>query len=383
MDKRNKHCVQNGCKHDGKAADDMIRCVLCTVWFHHTCVDIDPSTPDGVWSCPSCRNIYKDVNSIKQSVAQINGTLAIQSDILVGLRDSLKSKNDECERLRQENTELRKKTDELTKRLDEASIHTKSVLLGSSIIREVDEEKLINTDVVCKRGGTIEDIREEVNKLPDECYSHLSLVIGGNDCDKNPPKPAKDIVEKYGELISAAKEKARSVTVSSICPRFQSKNVQQCIESVNAGLIATCNEMGVNYADSTPCFRLGDGTINDGYFTEDGVHITHAATNKLAVNMKLKVKDKSKGVCKDYNKQKQHENSREWTTVTKKGQRQQFQQHKRAEQQRHEYQAITGQYKGCHNCGEVNHDQQRCRFSFRLKCRRCSAPGHKEKHCDY
>jgi hypothetical protein len=55
----------------------------------------------------------------------------------------------------------------------------------------------------------------------------------------------------------------------------------------------------VTYMDNTLSFKLGDGSINDGYYLADGVHITRAAVNKLASNLKLGIIDKAEGVCKD------------------------------------------------------------------------------------
>ena len=60
--------------------------------------------------------------------------------------------------------------------------------------------------------------------------------------------------------------------------------------------------------DNTPSFKLGDGSVNDGYLFADGVHITRSAMNKLAMNLKLQVKDRGEGVCRNMknrqNKQK-------------------------------------------------------------------------------
>ena len=416
MAENNIHCVVNGCKHDRKEAGDMIRCVLCAIWFHHSCVELDASMPDGVWSCPSCRTIRRDVSSIKQTLEEVMGLLTTQTDITKRLTESLKNKTAECESLRQENVKLREKTDELTKLIDEGSTHMRSILLGSSIIREVDQEKLVNTGVICKRGGLIGDIQEEVFKLPDNSYSHIALVIGGNDCDKKPQKPAKDIVDVYGKLISVAKDKARHVTVSSICPRIRSNEIQQCIDAVNAGLVETCSEMGVTYADSTPCFKLGDGSISDGYLTRDGVHITQTATNKLAKVMKLKIKNISQGVCTEnwteQNKDRSNgwqrpdrsrewqrpDRSREWQRPDKSGvwQRPDKSDVWQRPDKSSEWTVVTKnqQYRRrpylnsqstdrstCHFCGESGHVKHNCRHGQQIQCHSCLEYGHKSKHC--
>ena len=286
----------------------MLRCALCCNWFHHICVDLDPSIPDGVWTCPTCRTISKDVGEIKNTLNIVLGMLTAQTETIVSLKDSLNEKSKECKNLIKENLELNKKVHSLVKKNNMSNIQ-KSLLIGSSIIREVSEDKLVNTDVVCKRGGTISDICKEVEKISKGHYNHIAMVVGGNDCSSQPSRSPTDTVEGYSKLIDAAKAKAETVTDSSICPRLTSDELQQNIDAVNAGLIAMCGEKQVLYADSTPCFRLGDGSINDGYLMEDGVHITKQATNKLIQCLQLSVRNSDVGVCKDT--KSQHSMSRD------------------------------------------------------------------------
>lgn len=127
----------------------------------------------------------------------------------------------------------------------------------------------------------------------------LTIVTGGNDCDSKTPADAVKIVSEYKELIQSALSKASSITVSSVCPRLTSTQTQETIEAVNAGLVAVCNEHeAVTFTDNTPSFKLCDGSINDGYLLQDGVHVTRGAKNKIARNLKLCVLDDNRGVCK-------------------------------------------------------------------------------------
>ena len=58
----------------------------------------------------------------------------------------------------------------------------KALPLGSSIVRDYDENKLLDTTVISKPGGKIADATKEVAKLPPNGYDTITLVIGGNDC---------------------------------------------------------------------------------------------------------------------------------------------------------------------------------------------------------
>ena len=125
------------------------------------------------------------------------------------------------------------------------------------------------------------------------------MVAGGNDCDTSPPTAAPTVVEAYASVIDTAKMKARTVTVSSICPRMKIADTTNTIYAVNAGLVTLCADKEVSFADSTPSFTLGDGSVNDGYLQRDGVHLTHAAMNRLARNLSMRTKNAASGVCSD------------------------------------------------------------------------------------
>ena len=294
-----------------------------------------------------------------------------QTETINILKEDLNKKNYECSKVMNENLELNKKIITLMQR--EKMEQQQHVLMGSSIIREVDKDKLCNTEVICKPGAKISDISSEVDKITEKQYDHMALVVGGNDCASN-PKSADELVVEYSQLIDKAKTKCEKVTVSSICPRMESEETQQKIDAVNAGLVACCGEKQVIYADSTPSFRLSDGSINDGYIKDDGVHINQKATTKLIQCLKLPIKNCSIGVCRDdATKQrkvkefKQYEDSDmyRWNTVTG-GRRKTFQRQGR-----------------CHFCAEIGHHKKDCRHGKKIQCHQCFQFGHKSKFCEY
>ena len=58
-----------------------------------------------------------------------------------------------------------------------------------------------------------------------------------------------------------------------------------------------CTEEDATFIDNTPSFHLADGNVNDGYYLNDRIHLTHKATDKLALNLKLNIKKGCKSVC--------------------------------------------------------------------------------------
>ena len=369
------YCV-NECKHGRLDTGDaaMIRCCLCANWYHEDCLGIQPHDR-GVWPCPSCRNLNSRVELIMNNVGSL---MTMVSDLTNLLKETNKRHQEENNKLTeknttlsQENMDLRKTVADLTVKVNTLSWKSfrkagqcSNVLVGSSIIRDVCEEKLHDTEIICQRGGCISDAKVAVEKLTPG-YETITLVVGGNDCQADPPIPAEDIVKSYSELIDAAQKKGHTVTVSSICPRIPKEigdKLQEKIDCVNAGLLATCNDKkDIKFVDVTPTFHLADGSINDGYIMQDGVHITRNAMNKMAVKLDLQIKNPKEGVCNSnqakFPSPKKRANVFERTTTT----------------------VLSNESSYCYNCGEGNHVKDRCRYSQPLECHQCHRRGHKFK----
>ena len=183
----------------------------------------------------------------------------------------------------------------------------RTLLVGSSLVRDMEQSHLVNTDVVCIPGGKISDVLKTVSQAETDKYARIALVVGGNDCDPRNPSTREtpsEIVDKYKSLIQVSKEKARNVLVSSICPRISSTSTMTHIDSVNAGLQVLCAEENVTFIDNTLSFHLKDDSVNDAFFLDDGIHLTYKATNELAGTLQLKLKDGVKTVCS--NRRRKH-----------------------------------------------------------------------------
>ena len=316
----NTACVPE-CKHRGRDKGAMIRCCLCATWFHEKCVNITTDADrGGIWPCPECRLISLRVVGLVETVNKLTGLVDVLTDklhILESVRENetetlIRVYKKETETLTQRAEEtttsvaaLTDKVDELTRKSTtgeniEHRTQRRDILVGSSLIKHVDENKLHETTVICKPGGKIADITAEIAKLPPKGHRMVTVVVGGNDCAARPAKPVDSIVNDYRTLIDTAISKAEQVTVGSICPRLTPDDVIETITAVNTELSLLCAAKGVIYVDHTPAFTLGDGTINDGYLAWDGVHLTHAALNKLASNLRLRTKDPAAGVCRQY-----------------------------------------------------------------------------------
>ena len=76
------------------------------------------------------------------------------------------------------------------------------------------------------------------------------------------------------------------------------EGVNETIDAVNAGLTELCQRKEVGFTDVSPIFKLNDGTINNGYFNDDGIHRNKCGLKKLTKRLKLLCKDEAEGYVK-------------------------------------------------------------------------------------
>ena len=192
------------------------------------------------------------------------------------------------QKLAAENEDLRQRISDLSRQA--SSDHWRqlksphgTVIIGSSINRDISEEKLVATQCICRRRGVIKDLQEALDSLPMETpFSRIILIGGGNDCDTdNDDLDISSITAQYKDLVECAKGKATNVTICSVCPRNKTPAVSQRIDSLNAGLKGIASDLEVDFLNNDPIFHLQGGTLNDGYLLADGVHLTCPATNRL------------------------------------------------------------------------------------------------------
>ena len=304
-------CLDN-CKYSGHhGGHDMVRCCSCAAWFHEKCISETEEFVPGIWACFTCRRMPSQVAELSQKVVSlidtVNALTRALAIVSANHEETLLKTTAIHDKLLSENAELRKQiadnhqntSSEQWKQFPKAH---GTVVLGSSIIRDIDPNKLVATKCVCISGGLIKDVQTELDNFPPHCQlSRAVLVIGGNDCDNSGAGgDVTDILEQYKDLINTAKSIANSIAVSSVCPRNKSPEVTERISSLNAGLQALCSDLDVEYVNNNPSFYLQDGSLNDGYLLPDNVHLTQAATNRLVANLKLQLRQGEESAHSDH-----------------------------------------------------------------------------------
>ena len=82
------------------------------------------------------------------------------------------------------------------------------------------------------------------------------------------------------------------VTMSSICPRLDTVDVQRKIELTITAFKNLSDTHSCRFVNNDNLFKLADKTVNDCPLMRDRVHLTWQASNKLARNLKLKTTEK-------------------------------------------------------------------------------------------
>ena len=135
----------------------------------------------------------------------------------------MSEKQKEYDELHSENKKLLLQVGDLQKKIDKMSWERKNVtneettlVMGSSLIKHLDDKKLVNTKVISKPGAHINDIKDALEEIPLNSYDHIVIVAGGNDLTNTDPD---QVLEKYKESVSVAKDICPQVTMSGLPPR--------------------------------------------------------------------------------------------------------------------------------------------------------------------
>ena len=170
-------CIEE-CKFENKKqAKAMERCCICMRWFHQACVGIKKDDPPGIWNCVSCRNIYNDVSYLKVSMKKMMTQVFAMTKTMNSLNSSLIEKTTMGAKLEAENHALRKQVNSLNQQLQQKTWETfnckPALVVGDSLVRDIDDTKLVNTSVRSLSGAKVADVRKVLKLLQNPTKASL------------------------------------------------------------------------------------------------------------------------------------------------------------------------------------------------------------------
>ena len=275
-------------------------CVLDELQFHVKCVTEQEPNFDArsAYRCDTCKlfpvNILQHIDSLNNAMQEMATAQQAMHRVISRKLDELATQADESKR---ENELLRAKVTDMTTQLQQKQWPThrpqQTVVVGTSLVKHMDENKLQHTRVICLPGAKLQWIAKTVRNLPpDTACNRLVVVAGGNDvADSN---ELQDAVNDYETVITEAKKRFTSVVISSVPPRLDNEDFTAKIDHFNAQLCKMADDNGCQFTNHHDTFHLASGRINDGYYDRDGVHPNPKATNKMAESLGLISKADSK-----------------------------------------------------------------------------------------
>ena len=440
-------------------------CSFCDSKYHISCAGLT-KPPVRKWTCPECRNLHSLAKNLQMIVTGMQREIqhlkksqeTIRSEN-VRIKSQQSSLKKTVENLQTENVQLNQEVsqlkDALNKKVDhlsatastcpalsnDAEHRAASLLIGDSMLRDIDSCMFENSEVKPMSGATVAEVFEEL-KSRNDLHNFQDIVIhaGTNDISKN---------VAFDETVGAMEASVTHVMVkapttrthiSAVCPR--TKGDAHKVNTLNEALKELAHRTDSHFIDSGSQMIYQNGYVDSTQLETDGLHLSERGTNTMKNVFLESVPSlvKSQGTWSDAVKRKKPSRA----TQNQRGQRRQQQKPSLARrdlqgQQKNQqtrgnreyrqprqdtygqtakhkkngysgtlnltnntqnmsyatnnYQSIrnvsnksdfnheSNNYSGCWKCGLFNHNSETCFHKYQLKCKACHNYGHKEKYC--
>ena len=326
----------------------------------------------------------KSANKNGQTANYINACQALRDDIIsvinmkmAGMAKELTSVKENLKICKSELLQSKNREEELLKRislLEKPSVNETAkpavsrddfYLVGSSLLREVEESDILNGKSKCIRGGLIDDVKQDIKTLSYK-PKNIILQIGGNDLDREAVSVEQAITD-YSVMVAKTTERYpdSKVIISGLLPRFKDENIRSKVKQFNQGLETWAGEHGIPFIDNEAPFELRSGDTDVSAYVTIGecpnVHLTREGTVRMLKNIGNVIPELK---LSDMKRQKQN-----YAAVVRNGRK------------NSSLGSTTARRRGCFNCSETNHVQSQCKFSQKIRCLKCHRRGHKQKLC--
>ena len=382
-----------GCdkEHKGKP----IGCSLCQTEFHTQCVGINGRRPT-VWFCNDCSNISRTIKSLQNKLSEtetIQQKLRADNDDLKekvehqdGLIKELKAKLDSHtvsstpSRSTPETTQHTTRMSSVPETTPGSAPSPSCVLIGDSIIKDINPKGLHNTEVVCMRGKKIQDVKAKLEDMEVNDVTAIMIHAGTNDC-ANTDSDVDTAADTYRDMIDDLNSRNPDAAkiISSIAPRSDKAENQTRVNGLNKKLkgIAESRKNCI-FVDNDNSFIMKDGSIDSASLNGSKLHLSSVGTKKLLSNLNsvhtiIRPKQKEGNA----RSRKEPHNAPAATGGSSQRSRD-TRRHTRSNGPRH----VRTQRRGCYNCGELNHHRKDCGYSKPIQCFSCDGFGHKRNSCN-
>ena len=189
--KKSKLCIEDCKFKDGKTSskkEDVIQCHLCQQWIHPTCVGEKSKDIIGIWTCITCRNIPRIMNKMLNIIQEVKDeNHVLKTELLTNVNNLITKQQQKDQEIQDLTKVVSTKSDELTLAMKEikslrsaigelnsqlkghlwsnfrpqTAQQKATLVVGSSIVRDITESALDNTDISCIPGGGISEAHKK------------------------------------------------------------------------------------------------------------------------------------------------------------------------------------------------------------------------------
>ena len=258
-----------------------------------------------------------------------------------------------------------------------------TLIIGDSMIKDIQEKGLVKTTVKCLRGGRMANINAELTKINLEQYSAIVVHGGTNDCVSD--AKLTEGSTHYKELIESIRNKAPStkLIISTICPRVDDTRNNERVQQFNRNLRMLAREKGCVLVDNDGNFYLRNDEVDTDNLTAKGLHLSKVGTRKLLMNINkhqniIPRKDTaSSAVAKDNTATTSTTSRRHRPQYAYRRQGYGIPQDNKTRHRRQEHHADFNRDTRCRFCGLSNHTTSECNHRRPVQCHDCREFGHK------
>lgn len=258
-----------------------------------------------IWTCFECRQLMPCIKALQREIGTLKENQGQMMDMLQKITKNFEAEERQRIKAEEELAAVKSQLSDLAKLTNErlctherttttsiVSHHQapptapplRNLLLGTSLLRNVDQAKLDNWEIKAKSGATIDEIHKELIDIPEsQTYNEIVMVCGSIDIES---KEAAATIQDYQALITSASMISKKITISSILPRTD-KTLSEKAKVVNGMLKDLCTKEGYDFVENDPSFHLMNGEVNDAFLTHDGLHLTKRGVDSLLRNCRV------------------------------------------------------------------------------------------------
>ena len=281
-----------------------MECGFCQELFHRNCVGL--KSRQSLWICPFCKEIPQTIQTLisqqgaqEKEIADLRNENVTLLNLVEEQRSSLAELQDTLNHQRDHHDCVVEPTDvpatddtPQPEPVPSASSSNpapaqQTLIIGDSMIRDIQEKGLVKTTVQCLRGGRMANINAELIKINPEQYTAIVVHRDTNDCVSD--TKSTEGSTHYEELIESIRDKAPStkLIISTICPRVDDAKNNERVQQFNRNLRVLATEKGCVLVDNDGNFYLRNDEVDKENLTLKGLHLSKVHVNEVRLSIPI------------------------------------------------------------------------------------------------